>query len=248
MIINVHAGHNPYGKVGSGVVGFLNESVENRIIKDLVIKKLRYLGHTVYDCTCDNGKSSSDVLQQIVKKCNAHEADLDVSIHLNSDGGYGVEVLVYNLTAISPVDVAKNISNAISALGFRNRGVKARPDLYVLKKTKAKALLIECCFADSKTDANLYNAEEMATAIVKGITGQVVKDTQTQTDSFLVQVKTDLNIRAGAGVEYPVTGVIKDRLKYTIIETAKAKDGGTWGRLKSGAGWINISEKYVTKL
>lgn len=255
MIINVHAGHNPAGKIASGAAGILNESVENRIVKDLVIGKLQSLGHTVYDCTCDNGKSSSDVLQQIVKKCNAHAVDLDVSIHFNAGGGYGVEVLIYDKSANSPVDIATNIAKSISGLGFKNRGVKVRPDLYVLKHTRAAALLIECCFVDSQSDASLYNPEEMATAIVKGITGQTVNKTQAaKSDSFLIKVKIneiedhELNIRKGAGVEYPIVGVIKDDYKYTIVETAKASDGGMWGKLKSGIGWISINEKYVTRV
>lgn len=53
-------------------------------------------------------------------------------------------------------------------------------------------------------------------------------------DSYLVQVTTAaLNIRAGAGTQYDITGCIRDRGVYTIVETQ-----GNWGRLKSGAGWI----------
>ena len=44
-----------------------------------------------------------------------------------------------------------------------------------------------------------------------------------------------LNIRAGASVNYRVTGTIKDRGLYTIIETK-----GDWGKLKSPIGWINL--------
>ncbi len=47
---------------------------------------------------------------------------------------------------------------------------------------------------------------------------------------------TALNIRAGAGTSYKVTGVIKDKGIYTIVET---KNG--WGKLKSGAGWISLA-------
>lgn len=173
MIINVHAGHNPDGKAACGAIGLIKESTEARKVKDLVIKKLQSLGHTVYDCTEDNGKSQSDVLQQIVKKCNAHNADLDVSIHFNAGGGSGTELLVYSSNSKS-VAYANNILNSICALGFKNRGVKTRSDLYVLKNTKAPALLIECCFVDSNTDVKLYNPELMAQAIVKGITGQTV--------------------------------------------------------------------------
>lgn len=173
MIINIHAGHNPEGRVACGASGLLNESRENRIVKDKVIQKLRKLGHTVYDCTCDNGSSQSDVLVKIVSKCNAHDVDIDVSLHLNAGGGKGVECLVYSLNNNEKAtDCANKICDAISDLGFRNRGIKPRPDLYVLKETRAAAVLVEMCFVDSEVDYKLYDAEKMADAIVLGITGQ----------------------------------------------------------------------------
>lgn len=182
MKINVHAGHNPDGKVACGAVGLIKESTENRRVKDLVIQKLRSLGHTVYDCTVDDGKNQSDVLQKIVKKCNENKVDLDVSIHFNAfqkdfkeDGKTkGTEVYIYNNTSKAK-DEAHNIVNAIAALGYRNRGVFEKPELYVLKHTKSPAMLIECCFVDDADDVKLYNAESMAKAIVKGITGQTVE-------------------------------------------------------------------------
>ena len=75
---------------------------------------------------------------------------------------------------------ACSIVNAISELGFRNRGAKVNPNYYVLRKTVAPAILVECCFCDSPEDAQKYNAESMATAIVKGLTGQVVSGSQQQ--------------------------------------------------------------------
>lgn len=181
MRINIHAGHNPDGKVACGAVGLIKESTENRAVKDKVISKLKSLGHTVYDCTVDDGKNQSDVLRKIVSKCNAHDVDLDVSIHFNSGASdrngngitTGTEVFVYSGTS-GAKPYADNICKAISALGFKNRGVKVNSGLYVLKNTKADALLIECCFVDDADDVKKYDAESMATAIVKGITGQTV--------------------------------------------------------------------------
>lgn len=67
--------------------------------------------------------------------------------------------------------------------------------------------------------------------------------------SFIVSVVCDeLNVRKGAGVEFPVSVVVHRGDAYTIIETAKATDGGTWGRLKSGAGWINIGTAYCKRI
>ena len=66
---------------------------------------------------------------------------------------------------------------------------------------------------------------------------------------FLVKiVDDDLNIRSGAGTEFPVVGKVYKGYVFTIVDTARAKDGGTWGRLKSGAGWINIGEGYCKRV
>lgn len=183
MKINVHAGHNPAGKVACGAVGLLNESTENRRVKDEVISLLRQLGHTVYDCTVDNGTGQSDVLKKIVAKCNAHTVELDVSIHFNSGAAdqkgngktTGVEVLLYS-NASKAYSRAEKVCQAISALGFKSRGLRYRPDLYVLKNTKAPAMLVECCFVDDKDDVQIYDYKSMAAAIVYGITGQRVQE------------------------------------------------------------------------
>ena len=151
---------------------------EDRKVKDLVIAQLRALGHTVYDCTDDDGATANACLKNIVAKCNSHSADLDVSIHFNAAANdpagngrtTGTEVLVYSSSSAA-APYAANICAAIADLGFRNRGVKERPGLYVLKHTRAPALLVECCFVDDADDAALYNAEAMAAAIVRGITG-----------------------------------------------------------------------------
>ena len=57
--------------------------------------------------------------------------------------------------------------------GFVNRGVKERPELYVIRKTNAPALLVETFFCDSKSDYKLYKemggAKGMAKAIADAI-------------------------------------------------------------------------------
>lgn len=179
MRINVHAGHNADGLTACGAIGFIQESTEARRVKDAVISRLRQLGHTVYDCTVDDAAGVSDNLRQIVTKCNAHEADLDVSIHFNSGAKdsagngktTGTEVYVYN-SASKAKPYAEKVCAAIARLGFRNRGVKYSTGLYVLKNTKAPAMLVECCFVDDKDDVQLYDFQKMAEAIVFGITGQ----------------------------------------------------------------------------
>ena len=249
MKFNIHAGHNPDGKVACGAVGLIKESTEARAIKDYVIKYLKSDGHTVYDCTVNDGKSASDVLKKIVTKCNSHSVDIDVSIHLNSGAGdkkgngksTGVEVLVYSDKSKAK-DEASRICSKLASLGFKNRGVKVRSDLYFLRKVNAPALLVEVCFVDDADDVKILNKNKAK--IGKLIAEALINKTiNIKPAEFKVRVKTDLNIRSGAGTDYPVVGCIKDNGTYTIVDTS-----GNWGKLKSGAGWINISDKYVSRV
>ena len=187
MRINVHAGHNPDGKIACGSIGIIRESTEARNVKNEVIRLLQALGHTVYDCTVDNGTSANNVLTNIVKKCNSHDVDLDVSIHMNSgrndyngDGSVGGTEIFISKKTSGALCAAKSVANAMKGIGFRLRkdatspadGVKVKNSLYVIKKTKAPAMLIECCFVDDKDDVALYDYKSVAEAIVFGITGQ----------------------------------------------------------------------------
>lgn len=64
--------------------------------------------------------------------------------------------------------------------------------------------------------------------------------------AFKVKVKAkSLNVRNGAGTKYKVNEAITDKGVYTIVATKKVKKS-TWGKLKSGAGWINL--KYTKRL
>ena len=53
----------------------------------------------------------------------------------------------------------------------------------------------------------------------------------------------ELNIRKGPGTSYAVAGVVHKGEAYTITQLS-----GSWGKLKSCAGWINCSSKYCTKI
>lgn len=176
LTINLHAGHNPDGKVACGAVGIIKEATEARKVVNKLKNLLEDKGCTVYDCTCNDGVGQADVLNKIVKSCNAHPVDLDVSIHFNAGISdkmgngktTGTECLIYSTTSKSYL-YAQKIVGHIAALGFRNRGVKVRADLTYLKKTKAAAILVECCFTDDADDCQIYNAEKMALAICNGI-------------------------------------------------------------------------------
>ncbi len=177
--VTVHAGHNPSGKIACGASDWLDESTEARWITRRVIKLLKKNGIKAVNCTVNNGASQSDILHKICAKCNAvADAGLHISIHLNSgrndkkgDGRTGGTEVLLTRNVDDKGDIAKRICNQMAKLGFANRGVKTRTDLYFLNHTKAPAILIETCFADDKDDYMLYtsNRNAAAEAIVKAV-------------------------------------------------------------------------------
>ena len=66
--------------------------------------------------------------------------------------------------------------------------------------------------------------------------------TTSEFKSYLVKVTTEtLNVRDGAGVNYPIKTTVKKNQVYTIVEE---KNG--WGKLKSGVGWVHLG--YTKKV
>jgi N-acetylmuramoyl-L-alanine amidase len=166
VTLAIDIGHNI--KFDSGAVGIKIEDVLNLEVGSKVIKKCREVGIKVLECLPKTATSHGDSLKQRVISANSGKADYFISIHHNAcKGGYGTEILCY--AAGMGEALANMILPEIVNFGFRNRGVKYRPDLYVLKKTIMPAILIECAFCDSEIDMKNYNTERMAEAIFKGI-------------------------------------------------------------------------------
>ena len=120
---------------------------------------------------------TTDVYESPYQKAmEANNAGVDffVSIHRNSfpsdNAVSGVESLVYDKSGIK-LKLAENINEQLEDIGFVNLGVKARPNLVVLKRTKMPAVLVEVGFINSDVDNKLFdeNFEEIAQAIAYGI-------------------------------------------------------------------------------
>ena len=245
MIIGIDKGHSTWDKSPCGAIGLLNESKENRPVGDKVIQKLRVLGHTVIDCSCNSASNVNEQLAAIVKKANAQKLDLFLSLHLNAGGGTGAEIYTTN-TSGAKEEAKRLIETYCKRTGFRNRGHKYK-ELYVLRHTVAPAILLEMAFVDIEADYKKWNdlgAELIANAIVEGITGQVVQEKPVETPSttsYTVKITADvLNVRAGAGTSYKVNTQVRKGEVYTIVGESNG-----WGKLKSGAGWISL--KYTSK-
>jgi N-acetylmuramoyl-L-alanine amidase len=179
--IAVRGGHT---EKATGASALIDELTEDRKVKDAVIKYLRKLGYEVLDVTPSVNYTSNEStdLAYGVNKANEWGADLFVSIHFNKaydsyNGALGSEVCVY-----SEHEIAQRVVNTLGALGFKNRGQKVRTNLYELKNTKMKAMIVETCFVEATEDVELYK-KLGADAIGKAIAEAIVNDKVSESDT-----------------------------------------------------------------
>ena len=119
-------------------------------------------------------------------------------------------------------DMAVRICEEVSKeLKIRNRGVKVDTSLYVLRKTKALAFLVECCFVDDKDDYEKWDAKRCAKAIVRGMLNKDIEGgsstsgsassgsgnkTTSSAPSYKVgntyTLQSNMVVRTGAGTNY----------------------------------------------
>ena len=170
--ISINAGHTATGPgYGAEYKGF-RESEINRAVVNALIPKLKKLGHTVHNSTVDKAMTNKAYLSQVVKSANNSGSELFISIHCNASTahtGHGVECWTYKGTQHT---IAKRICANMANLGYRNRGIKDGRNLYVVKNTTAKAILVELFFLDNYTDRKRYlelGADKIAATIAEAI-------------------------------------------------------------------------------
>lgn len=155
---------------------WLNDRIADRLEKMLAN----------YDCRVirvDDTTGANDVsLANRVKVANNGSADVYVSIHHNAGikGGNGGGTVVYYYPSGNCKEIATRLYNAIVAeTGLRgNRGTPVADgrNLYVIRKTKMTALLIESGFMDSVTDVPVITTDAHAQKTARGILNFLVKE------------------------------------------------------------------------
>ena len=136
-----------------------------------------------------------DVYQTPFEKAQlANQAGVDyfISFHRNSspkENQYnGAEVLIYDKSGIK-YQMAENILGALGEVGFREIGVKERPGLVVLRRTRMPALLIETGFINSEEDNKLFDNKfsDIAQGIADAILGSLDEETVQEPLYYRVQ-------------------------------------------------------------
>lgn len=170
----IAVGHTASGNIGCGVIDKLDESNCVREIGALVAQYLQDKGHGANllkidqsnSYNCEDCYERANEANDIVKTT---EVELYLEIHINAGGGTGSEICVSGKSEVANQYAAKICSSLASALDLPNRGVKTR-SLIVLNRTVMPGILVECLFADSD-DADKYDQEVIARAIVNGLVG-----------------------------------------------------------------------------
>ncbi|MDU5106545.1 MULTISPECIES: N-acetylmuramoyl-L-alanine amidase [unclassified Clostridium] len=186
MKIAVRGGHNFQA---TGASALIDETTEDRKVKDSLIKYLKLLGNEVLDVTPGPCDANTD-LAYGVNKANEWGADLFVSDHFNKafnsyNGALGTEVWIYSKTDNIKLDeeVGTRVVNTLSELGFKNRGVKESKELYELRATKMASIIVEICFVEATEDVALYKklgADKIGQVIAEAISNVKINNSNNE--------------------------------------------------------------------
>jgi N-acetylmuramoyl-L-alanine amidase len=243
MKYGIDIGHNV--PPDTGAIGI---KIEDNLTLDVgkrVIAKLRALGHEVIECKPSKASNVRDSLIQRCNTANNNRVDIYVSIHFNAFNSLANGTEIFAIGEQSR-KVAKPVLDEIIKLGFFNRGVKSGTHLFVLRNTDMPSILVEGCFVDSQKDMGIFQAESMANAIVKGLTGQLpsdkvnqVPDEELNADITILRLQralnklkiTDANGRPlkEDGRLYPETEFATEKLqRITGLQVTKIAGNTTW--------------------
>jgi len=168
--IFISSGH---GLKVRGAHGILDEVDEARKVTDRLADELKKRGVEVFVFHDNVSVSQSENLERITDAHNDATRELDISVHFNAfeqtDAPRGCEVLY-----VTQSSLAARLSAAIAEAGsLLDRGPKKRTDLYVLNNTEMPCVLLEVCFVDSETDAELYldNFDDICEALANELGG-----------------------------------------------------------------------------
>lgn len=245
-----------HGGSDAGAVQFL---IEKDVNLKMALACMEYLQGAGVETMISRTDDSTVSINTKTKQANEFKADVALDIHNNAGGGVGFEVF-HSINGGIGKTLAANIEKEVIRMGQSSRGLKTRKgsrgDYFgFIRQTAMPAVILEGVFVDNQEDAAKADTDEkcraFGVAYAKGILQTLdVPDNEKGTGStivadggnngipYMVKVISEaLNIRSGAGMAYKVTGVIRDKGIYTIT-AEQLVSGRSWGRLKSGAGWI----------
>ncbi len=173
--IYIDQGHNPENpNAGAEGNGLLEQDITYRIGQELAtllradpnfeVRLSRPTSETSL------GSSNSSSLQARVSDANEWGADYFISLHTNASSNAsasGTEAFAYSQPSRA-FSLGEDIVESLTDItGLRDRGMKVRPGLYVLRRTEMPAVLVELGFITNPGDAALMNDDP--TLFARGI-------------------------------------------------------------------------------
>lgn len=192
--IAIDAGHG--GADPGAVYQGRQEKDDNLKLALAVGERLQNSGLDVYYTRTE------DIYQTPYQKAmaaNESGADFLVSLHRNSSeypNQYtGVETLIYDKNG-EKAEIAEDINEELENIGFRNNGVKIRPGLVILRRSKMPAVLVESGFINSEEDNRLFDEE--FDRIADGIADAILKNFSLTGEDETEQEETYYRVQTGA--------------------------------------------------
>ncbi|MEV2908987.1 N-acetylmuramoyl-L-alanine amidase [Paenibacillus larvae] len=159
-----------HGGKDSGAVG--HGMKEKDIVLDVGLRTHKILTNAGIDVLLTRSDDTFVGLSDRARKANSWGADLFVSLHNNSGGGYGFESFTYLKTDSKTDQYRAAIHDEVAPLFRRDRGMK-QANLAVLRETRMPACLLELGFIDNAEDAADLARDDfrdkLAVAIANGI-------------------------------------------------------------------------------
>lgn len=168
----IDQGHNPSG-VNAGAEGFglREQDITYNVgtyLADLLRKDYRFEVKLSRNYPEERlGFSNSSSLSQRVNMANEWPADYFISIHANANTNpniKGSEVYVYR-EYTQAYYLAQDVLNSIvNVVGTKDNGVRVNSSLYVLKRTKMPAILVELGYITNAEDVEKLKNDQYSFA------------------------------------------------------------------------------------
>ena len=178
--VYIDQGHNPSGfNTGAEGNGFFEQDITyavGRILYDYLAADPNFdprLSRPTESTILGTNNSSS--LTARVTEANNWGADVLISLHTNASvnpSATGTEALIYSRSSTEALNIATDILSELNLItGLRNRGIVERPGLYILRRSRMPAVLVEMGFISNPNDAELmaYSPNLFALGIYRGL-------------------------------------------------------------------------------
>lgn len=159
--IYIDQGHNPtgYHNTGTSWYGLFEQDITYQVgvyLAEMLNSDPRFEARLSRPTPSTVlGTNNTTSLAERVNQANQWPANYFISIHVNANLNTeinGTEVYIYQLYTQSNWLAESVIDGIVDVVGTKNNGIKARPSLYVLRRTQMPSILVEMAYLSNPSD------------------------------------------------------------------------------------------------